>query len=326
MNPESVLEDPPDRNALLGALVRFAGQMATAAARQAALRNAGVSPAGINYADDPFTFASTLMAALVGRPIAEKGNEAHSLVGRLDHWPEKADEAHPLLGLMNNWLQVGPENYGLLGEDADLFRRLLAQGRDRVGAGWARRSVGKLEDDAQNGIGTGVLVGHQLLLTCYHVLTKTGVKGAWVRFGFKTRLDQTVAPGERFELDLEDLVARGGGSRPDYALIRLRDDPGRPPLSLAPVELNSGQAIRIIHYPHGRPAVVSETGRVHQLGADYLHHDLSTDEGSSGGPIFDRAWKLAALHRGHTVDTPRGLTAGVPLHAFREDLTQYLTP
>jgi hypothetical protein len=302
-------EAAQDRADLIGALKHLAEQLLTAQERQAALQLAGGTPPGVNVNAAPFSFANQLAAALLGLPIGEKDVKEH-----------------PLLRLIDHCLLVGPANYGLLGEDVDLFRRLLAEGRDRTQAVQLRRGVGKIEDEAENGLGTGALVARSLLLTCNHVRTKTGAKRAWVRFGFRTRPDGTVAKGERWELDLANPVVRGGGSYPDYALLTIKGDPGRPPPLLSDAEVNSGQSVRIIHHPEGKPAVVSELGQVTQVGADYLLHDVPTAEGSSGAPIFDRAWNLVALHRGRTERAAPGVTEGVRLSAFLQDLAPHVVP
>jgi hypothetical protein len=65
---------------------------------------------------------------------------------------------------------------------------------------------------------------------------------------------------------------------------------------------------------------------VTQVGADYLLHDVPTAEGSSGAPVFDRAWNLVALHRGRTERAARGVTEGVRLSAFLHDLAPHVAP
>jgi hypothetical protein len=310
VNPERVLEEPADRTALLKALVVLAGQVPTAAGRQALLTNAGVALPTLNTSDDPLSFASALVAQLRGRALTDQG----------------ADQ-HPLVRLLGSLLDLGPDSFGLNAEHAALFERLVAQARDQAGALRVRRSVGKIEDARGNGIGTGVVVAPGLLLTSAHLFTKMAVARAWARFDYTVGWDgRSVAPGTVYELDLQEIVSLGGGPQPDYALLRLVGAPARPPAAVSSAELNSGLTVRLIHHPRGEPAVVSGPGRVVQVGADYLLHDLPTDVGSSGAPIFDRAWELVALHRGVTPRVAPGTTEGVPLHAFWETIGPLLEP
>jgi V8-like Glu-specific endopeptidase len=311
MNPDLVMEAnaTEDRGDLLRALNHLAERLLIARERQAALQYGGGVPAGVSVTADPFSFATQLAAALLGRPIEER-----------------EDRTHPLLRLIDHCLQVGPENYGLDGDDVTLFERVRDDGRDRTTAVRKRRAVVKIEDQSGGGLGTGVLVGKSLLLTCDHIWSKTGAKQAWARFGYRTRIDGTVASGTRLQIDVGNPIARGGGTRPDYALLEIAGDPGRPALTLADLEVNAGQSIRLIHHPGGKPAAVSDPGGVTQVGENYLFHDVPTEEGSSGAPIFDAVWNLIGLHRGRTDRSPAGQSEGVRVTAFRKELVEHLEP
>ncbi|MEQ9484100.1 trypsin-like peptidase domain-containing protein [Coleofasciculus sp. F4-SAH-05] len=78
----------------------------------------------------------------------------------------------------------------------------------------------------------------------------------------------------------------------------------------------------LIHHPRGQYVVVSGLGQIVQVGEDYIDHNVSTDEGSSGAPIFNRDWQLVAIHRGNLGigragrSLEAGTTSGVPLRAF----------
>jgi V8-like Glu-specific endopeptidase len=306
MYPDSVI-DAQDHADLIAALTRLATRLLTPQERQALLQLVAETASGVIVTGDPFSFANQLVAALLRPPISEKD-----------------DKEHPLLRLIDHCLRLGPANYGLSDDDADLFTRLLDDGRDRTHAVRRRRGVGKIEDEQGNGIGTGVLAAPARLLTCDHVRTKTGARRAWVRFGYRARPDGTVARGERWELDLGDPVVSGGGSYPDYALLTVNGDAGRPALPLSDAEVNAGQAVRLIHHPDGKPAAVSDAGKVSRVGDDYILHDVPTAEGSSGAPVFDRAWNVIALHRGNTDRAARGVTEAVRVSAFLRDLAGQL--
>jgi S1-C subfamily serine protease len=309
MNPERALEDRETRLALLRALTRFATSVGSGADRRDALTTAGLAFPTLRYDSDAFSFATSLTALLGERPLA-----ADDVTG------------HPLPQLLGFVLAIGPEHYGLNTDDVELCARLIAQCDDRLGALRARRSVGKVENERQQGLGTGVLVGPALLLTCHHILTKTGAERAWVRFGYKTGADgRAVAPGTRYALDLAGIPVRGGGPRPDFVLIPVIDARDVAAVDPVAVEVNSGERVRLIHHPLGQPAVVSEPGQVLRVAEDYLLHDVPTADGSSGAPIFNADWNLVALHRGQTPNAIAGTAEGVPLHAFRQELQPHLS-
>jgi len=184
----------------------------------------------------------------------------------------------------------------------------------------ALNAVGRIESPQNTGIGTGVLVAKNLLLTCNHIFNKTGVQQAWVRFGYKLGSNSA---GDIFELDLNFVAYH---NQLDYALIRLQSNPSVPPISPVNVILNSGQKIRLIHHPKGQPVVISGLGEIVQVGEDYIDHNLNTEEGSSGAPIFNDAWELVAIHRGNPgVGRPtQGTMEGKPISAFWNQITDRL--
>jgi hypothetical protein len=310
MNPERVIENQADREALRAALLRFGSEVQTSTARRDAFLAAGVTLLNLRFTDDAVAFADTLTARLISRPLSAKENDTH-----------------PLLQLVGYFLRAGPVQYGFFAEDEELFTRIAEEGQMRLGAVRARASVANIADMQHAGVGTGVLIGPDLLLTCDHVLSKTRAARAWAVFGHKQNWDgHTISPGTRFELDLKNPACGGGGTQPDFVLLRILQMPNRAFVAVDKRPVHAGQPIRVIHHPGGQPAVVSPPGQVTQVGADYLYHNLDTDEGSSGAPLFDVHWQLLALHQGIPPGTPAGQTAGVPVNAFVDALIPHLTP
>jgi hypothetical protein len=301
MNPEQTLETANDRFNLERLMQAFAAQKPAAEERRAALTTAGLGALHIPLGANASSFGTELAAELMARPV-----------------PARHGENHPLC-LLLSYLLANPEQNGIFTEDDVAFlRTLVEQTLDRSRAVAARQSVGMIEDEAMTGFGTGVLVGAGLLLTCNHIFTKTVRPRAWVRFGFKVNFDgRSRAEGGRYELDVADPVERGGGMAPDFCLVRIVGvDPQRPRRTLARVRVNTGQPVRMIHHPQGRPAEVSEPGQIRHVDEAYLLHDVLADEGSSGAPIFSASWELIALHRGDTEHVNRpGTAEAVPVNA-----------
>jgi V8-like Glu-specific endopeptidase len=311
MNPEQFLEDQADVIGLIGMLTRFAERINSASDRRDVLMNANVSP--IPKTDtNAYLFASSLVSEFKQRCISVHGVENLSAM-KLLRYIEATDPQ---------------DNYGLLDEDIELIRKLIKQGTDRFAALQARRAVGKIETEQGDGFGTGILIAKNLLLTCWHIFTKTDAKWARIRFGNKVGCDgRTVAIGTAFDLDLENIIARGGGTRPDYALIQIKGATDQPSITLIKVELNDGQPIRTIHHPKGAPAVVSDWGHITQVGRDYIDHDIETAEGSSGAPIFNEQWELIAIHRGDPTFARQmvpGTMTGVPISAIWDSIQSHI--
>lgn len=310
MNPELFLEQK-DVVPLTLALNQFALRVNVASDRQEFLDSAGVDNAllsNLRLDTQPNRFAQALVAAFKSYRISNQ---------RLDY--------HPMVSLLKYLCDLAPI-YELADQDVALFSRLAEQGQENLKALAARTAVGRIESPKGQGIGTGVLIGKNLLLTCDHIFSKSQAKEAWVRFNYTSgsyALDSDV-----FELDL-DTATRS--SQLDYALVRVKGEPKQRTANLIDAILDSNQEIRLIHHPQGQHIVISGLGQIVQVGDDYIDHNISTDEGSSGAPIFNRDWQLVAIHRGNLGigragrSLEPGTTSGVPLRAFWKNIQTQLS-
>jgi Trypsin-like peptidase domain len=193
-------------------------------------------------------------------------------------------------------------------------------------------AVGRIESPMGTARGTGVLVDKQLLLTCKHVVERIldhGLDRAWVRFGYKTGKDG-VESGDVFELGLKTLVSNT--TRPDHALdhalVRIFGEPEYPPAPLSNRWLNRTQRVRIVHHPRGNPAQISDVGQIVGVGEGYIQHNIQTDYGSSGAPLFDLNWHVVAIHRGKlslSRSYAPGITEGISIYSIWNDIKPHLS-
>lgn len=310
MNPELFLEQT-DVVPLTLALNQFALKVNDASDRQEVLESAGIDIAllsNLKLGATSTKFAPALVAAFRAYSVSNQ---------RLDY--------HPMVSLLKYLCDLAPI-YGLADRDVALFTRLAEQGQENLKTLAARSAVGRIESPKGTSIGTGVLIGKNLLLTCDHIFSKSQAKQAWVRFNYKSGsydLDSDV-----FELDLDRAMRSG---QLDYALVRVKGEPRQRTANLIDAILDSSQEIRLIHHPQGQHLVVSGLGQVVQVGDEYIDHNISTDEGSSGAPIFNRDWQLVAIHRGNLGigragrSLEPGTTSGVPLRAFWKNIQTQLS-
>ena len=294
---------------LIKAVMNFAGAFQNADDRRAVLSAAGIDASfmsGVKFDTAPVLFANSLVARLKEYKVSSQ---------RLDY--------HPLISLCSFWLDTGASHYGLDDQDAALCQKMiLARGRENLKALNARESVARIESPQGTGIGSGVLIAENVLLTCYHVFNKRNLQQARVRFGYK---EGSYGVEDVFELDMNSLT---GQHQPDYAVINIQGKPRQRITMPVNKILSSGQEtrIRIIHHPHGLPVQVSEVGQIIQAGEDYIAHNLRTDEGSSGAPIFDHNWDLIAIHSGNPGlgrEIPAGTKIGVPIRAIWERINTH---
>ncbi|MEH2086740.1 trypsin-like peptidase domain-containing protein [Nostoc sp.] len=230
---------------------------------------------------------------------------------------------HPMVKLLN-YLLNRKESYEFEDQDIELFTKLAERGRENLNALKARNTVCRIESPKGKGIGTAVLVGKNILLTCNHIFSKTQVRQAWVRFNYNA--DSRQLDNDLFELDMTFVSYH---NHPDYALVKIKDNPQQQKAIFINETsiLDSDQDVRIIHHPQGNPVIISDFGQITQVGEDYIDHNVKTDDGSSGAPIFNRQWELIAIHQGNPgigrSVTPDS-TAGIPIRAFWNQISQHL--
>ncbi|WP_165220514.1 tetratricopeptide repeat protein [Aquisphaera insulae] len=212
-------------------------------------------------------------------------------------------------------------------------------------------------------MGTGFLVGPDLLLTCYHVL-ETVILGkspaSAVRFLFDYAREGAGGAAEGIQVGLSGATGAGKpwliGSAPysegekkgnpdspppvageyDYALVRLDREIGNEvfPVTQSPrgwVEVPQQQPaleglayLMILQHPKGLPlklAMDTEPRVEPMFGGLRVRYAINTEAGSSGSPVFDKDWRLVALH--HYGDPEWGhpkYNQGIPIGLIRTDL------
>lgn len=186
-------------------------------------------------------------------------------------------------------------------------------------AAMARREAAVCRVEIQEGIGlgTGFLVGSDLLMTCYHVLSDV-IEGRCAFADVRFRFDyQTNGDGiSRQEGRVARLRTIGPwlihGSRAaalDYVLLRLeepigseavtngRSDTSRGWLTPEAFTFTVNESTFILQHPIAAPLKIAAGGIV-RVKDRRVHYLANTLIGSSGSPCFTSDWRLAALHRG----------------------------
>lgn len=308
MNPELFIEQS-ERVPLSQVLMKFATEVNVASDRQDTLKVAGIDDvflSGLRCDTKPFIFAQSLVGA----------------IAKWKQWDYRQWDYHPMVRLLE-YLRDSAPFYGLAPQDVALFGKLVERGKENLKALAARNAVGRIESPQQQAIGTGVLVGKDVLLTCYHVFRTSMVKRAWVRFNYQEG-GYNELPGYLFELDLDFLRS---SDRPDYALVRIKREPSQRVVEPVSALLDEGQEIRLIHHPRGEYVAISEVGQIARVGEDYIDHNINSYEGSSGGPIFDREWQLVAINRGNPGigrQIEPGTLEAIPIRAISNSISEYL--
>lgn len=221
----------------------------------------------------------------------------------------------------------------------------LAQAAGQLGlSGLEQGAAGQLEvvarqvcrvEDGGRLLGTGFLVGADLVLTADHVLEALW-HGAVSPSGITVRFDLTTGPREQIVtagalFTLGEVVCRG--AKLDYALMRVYGSPGIQPIGgptgsggtlrrwidlSDPPDIGPGSPLVMVSYAYERATATVGQGPVISLTGDSVGYAINTEAGSSGAPCFTQDLRLVALNTGQ--DARRSANVGVLASAVLRDL------
>ena len=185
------------------------------------------------------------------------------------------------------------------------------------------RSIGRVvilnEFGSLAGFGTGFMVSPRLLLTNNHVLENPETASrSLIQFNyFETAPGTTTIPNE---FSFEPSVFFETDRELDFTLVAVNPinsngiavtDFGWNPLIKESGKAVVGERVNIIQHPSGEPMQLSlRQNQIIDVLDNFLHYKTDTQPGSSGSPVLNDQWEVAALHH-----------AGVP---ERNDLGQIM--
>jgi hypothetical protein len=228
-----------------------------------------------------------------------------------------------------------------------------------AGALYCAQAVCRIEEAGGKPLGTGVLVGPDLILTNQHVLkSKEYLEGTIARFDYKLIDGVGVPhPGRIFPFRT-DFYESSPAEELDYALAKTAAAPLEhllPERSLAAATIRElaaagkhrgyleavsrfikeGERVNIIQHPDGDPlkVVMTQNYVAADMGARRLQYVADTMPGSSGSPVFNSNWELVALHHSGTPYPPDSVgdtvkkawkgrfrvNEGIPMRAILDD-------
>ncbi len=198
-------------------------------------------------------------------------------------------------------------------------------------------------------MGTGFLIGPDLILTNYHVVEaeiKAPAQAANIvcRFDFST-LNGVEKPGSPVKLAAHWLVASAPYAQADisasnaapsddeldFAVLRLAEVVGAAApaggkrnciaLSRAAPKPAPQDVVFIVQHPKGAPLSMA-SGTVSQLaqGGRRMRYDADTESGSSGSPVFDADLALVALHHAGDPAWSAKYNEGIPAGLIADNL------
>ncbi|MCC6413340.1 MAG: trypsin-like peptidase domain-containing protein [Saprospiraceae bacterium] len=167
---------------------------------------------------------------------------------------------------------------------------------------------------ADGNLGTGFLDSEGYLYTNNHVLSSSDVAAqARIEFNYEMDAGGNVKSRSSYALDATDFKT----SLPnefDFARVRVIDNPADPIKQWGYVEIDPtavptfGEAVTIIQHPKGEDKQIAlhaneVIGQLNQ----HLFYTTDTQPGSSGSPVFNKDWKVVAIHHAGKTDAEGGL-------------------
>ena len=154
-----------------------------------------------------------------------------------------------------------------------------------------------------NNLGTGFVVQGGYLFTNHHVLPTQGEAGnAYVEFNYQADINGQIQQRISYRLDASSYIA-SPPQEYDFVRIKIVDNPSTPLSQRGFLELDptaipiKGAPATIIQHPKGEDMQIALTANeVLSVWKQHLYYVTDTEPGSSGSPVFNRDWKVVALH------------------------------
>jgi V8-like Glu-specific endopeptidase len=172
------------------------------------------------------------------------------------------------------------------------------------------RAVGRIVAKNNTGFGTGFLISPRLLMTNNHVLEdEIAAARARVEFDFVQRFDGIIGDTQSFRLLPAEFFVTSitcDGLNLDYTIVAVEAvnsqgarlaERGFIPLTVTSGKLAVKELANIIQHPGGEPQQVAlRDSQVVESLEHFIRYEADTLPGSSGSPVFNDQWQLAALH------------------------------
>lgn len=147
-------------------------------------------------------------------------------------------------------------------------------------------------------VGSGFLLPGDLLVTNHHVLNKPeDAATATAQFNYQKTAEGRDA--DPHELALDPGAFFMTSQEDDYTIVKVMGEPSTQwgAIELEPAPVAVGDRVNIIQHPGGEQKQLSFFHNlVVFVGDGRVQYLTDTLPGSSGAPVFDRDWRLVALH------------------------------
>ena len=202
------------------------------------------------------------------------------------------------------------------------------------------QSVCRIQFENSSRVGTGFVIGKNLVLTNHHVMVddpsvediQEEAKSASLHFGKVTAESGEEAKGQEFRLHSEKPVLKSSlPKKLDYALLQsessLQFHDEIQPLPLNPINPAKGESLNILQLPAGEALqlALSGDGIVEVIPEKGLvQYSTRAISGSSGAPCFDDNWQVTALHHAQQSKAFGVVREGILINNILEEIEPYI--
>lgn len=163
-------------------------------------------------------------------------------------------------------------------------------------------------------LGTGFLTKEGYIFTNNHVVPDAAIAAdTRIEFNYEMDASGSVKSRTTYRLDASDFIT-SPPDQLDFSRIRVVDDPANPLSQWGYVEFDPsaiptvGEPVTIIQHPKGEDKHIAlNANDVLSAWNQHLYYTADTEPGSSGSPVFNKDWKVVAIHHAGKTDAEGGL-------------------
>ncbi len=170
----------------------------------------------------------------------------------------------------------------------------------------AAKSVCKIETSSGES-GTGFIISGGLLMTNNHVIPSVKVADETrIIFNYSINGNDDVNNTSSYMLNPAIFQT---SKELDYTIVGIIENDSVPLSEWGYLEFEDflkpkiNDKFTILSHPNGDYLKLSDPDIAIAIEAPYLYHLIDTEEGSSGGPMFNQDWKVVGLHHAGVLDT-----------------------